>query len=49
MRKFKFYKSGKDINIKLDINQLIDEDHLCRFIEHIVSTTLDTSRIELKL
>ena len=45
MGKFKLYKPGKQLNIRLDINQVIAENHLCRVIEHIVSS-LDTTKIE---
>lgn len=45
MGKFKSYNIDRDINVKIDLNSMIDEDHLCKHIERIVST-LDTSSIE---
>lgn len=47
MKKFKSYNVGRNLNLRLDINKIIDEDHLCRKIEKIVST-LDTKEIESK-
>lgn len=45
VKKFKSYTIDRSINIKIDLNSVISEDHLCKFIERIVST-LDTSSIE---
>lgn len=45
MAKFKTYRTNQSLNIKLDINNIIDSGHLCKKIEHIVSK-LDTSKIE---
>jgi len=45
MAKFKPYNINRKLNIKLDIDHIIDEDHLCKQIEHIVSG-LDTFKIE---
>lgn len=45
MAKFKPYNVNRKLNIKLDINHIINDDHLCKQIEHIVFT-LDTSNLE---
>ncbi len=45
MAKFKPYNLNRKLNIKLDINHIINDDHLCKQIEHIVFT-LDTSKLE---
>jgi transposase len=45
MAKFKPYNLNRKLNIKLDIDHIIGEDHLCKQIEYIVSG-LDTSKIE---
>ncbi len=45
MAKFKPYNINRKLNIKLDIDHIINDDHLCKQIESIVST-LDTSRLE---
>jgi transposase len=45
MAKFKPYNVNRKLNIKLDINHIVNNDHLCKQIEHIVST-LDTSGLE---
>lgn len=45
MAKFKSYNIKRELRLKLDINAVIGENHLCKRIEQIVST-LDTSSIE---
>ncbi len=42
---FKPYQINRNLNVKLDINNVIDANHLCSRIDRIVST-LDTSEIE---
>lgn len=45
MAKFKPYNVDRKLNIKLDINHIISDGHLCKQIEHIVFA-LDTSKLE---
>lgn len=45
MAKFKPYNVNRKLNIKLDIDHIVNNDHLCKQIEHIVSA-LDTSGLE---
>jgi transposase len=45
MAKFKPYNVERKLNIKLDINHIISDGHLCKQIEHIVFA-LDTSELE---
>jgi len=45
--KFKPYLVNKSFEIKLEIDEVVDKDHLCRKIEYLVSA-LDTSDIESK-
>ena len=45
MAKFKPYNAERKLNIKLDINHIISDGHLCKQIERIVAL-LDTAKLE---
>lgn len=47
MKKFKRYKVGSSLNVRIDVLDIIKEDHLARQIEGYVSQ-LNTSQIESK-